>query len=382
VTVEQVAIPFAPTTSTLAHVWAEELRVPLDRLMRMHGASHVSIVRVHVRDSDGASGTGFTYTLGAGASVVLAMVRDVVAPALEGVALHELPRRLDAVAASTRRLGRTVFAPALSATDMAAWDLSGHCAGAPLARLLGAHELTPVPLYGSGRGANELDDAELVAQSVRYAESGLRTVKVRIGARPHERDLARVAAVREELPDVELLVDANERLDPSTADSLVRGLQELGVGWLEEPFPAEDIDSHRELASTGVRIAAGEHLVGRSELTSWSRTGAAQVLQPDAALCGGVTTAFGTAVALPEASVAFHSLPELHVHLASAAWNARLVEHFPLLDAALAEPLPWQEGSVVAPERPGLGIRWDDDVVAASRVGSTTTTASLRTGSV
>ena len=195
---------------------------------------------------------------------------------------------------------------------------------------------------------------------------------MRIGARPPERDLARLTAVRDALPDVQLFVDANERLTPPSAKALVPALLELGVEWLEEPFPAEDMDAHRELAqASGVRVAAGEHLVGVAEMVAWSSSGAAQVLQPDAALCGGVTTAHATAIALPDATVAFHSLPELHVHLASASPNAHLLEHFPILDAALGESLAWADGTVTAPDGPGTGLRWDEDVVASTCVATT-----------
>jgi L-alanine-DL-glutamate epimerase-like enolase superfamily enzyme len=181
-----------------------------------------------------------------------------------------------------------------------------------------------------------------------------------------------VTAVRKALPDLKLIVDANERLTPFAADALVPGLQELGIDWLEEPFPAEHMDAHRQLAqTTGVRIAAGEHLVGTAEMMAWSRSGAAQVIQPDAALCGGVTVAFATAVALPDTSVAFHSLPELHVHLAAASTNASLVEHFPLMDAVLEQPLPWTGGTVTPPATPGTGIRWNEEIVASTRLAST-----------
>ena len=97
----------------------------------------------------------------------------------------------------------------------------------------------------------------------------------------------------------------------------------------------------------------------------------AQVLQPDAALCGGVSSAVATATGLPDVPIAFHSLPELHVHLASALPNARLVEHFPLLDAVLERPLGWSDGTVTAPETAGLGLPWADDGVTATRIGTT-----------
>ena len=123
------------------------------RLIRLHGADDVHIVRVHVRDTDGRTGVGLTYTLGAGGTVVLAMVRDVLAPALEGVPLPQVQRTIEDVSRSTRRLGRAVLAPAVSATDIAAWDLCGLVRDLPLFRLLGGRQETGCRSTAPAEGA-------------------------------------------------------------------------------------------------------------------------------------------------------------------------------------------------------------------------------------
>src|SRR5690606_3618008 len=222
-------------------------------------------------------------------------------------------------------------------------------------------------------GSNVLTTAQLVEESRGYLAEGYPAVKLRIGARAPAADLARVAAVRAAVGDeVRLMVDGNERLDPTAALLLANGLADLGVYWLEEPFPAEDVAAHAALARRSpVAVAAGEHLVGRHEFAGYLRAGAASVLQPDAALTGGITETVRVC-ALAEAHgtpVALHSLPELHVHLAMGDPNVCYAEHFPVLGPLLAQPLAPTSGLVTAPDRPGHGILWDEDAVAAYPVG-------------
>jgi len=355
----------------LDRVTAALLEIPLDARMSAYG-SGVSVVLVTVTDVAGAVGTGFTYTLGLGAVAVATMVSDVLGPQLVGTRAADWDETYRRLQARTRRLGRAVFAPALSALDIAVWDLRAVRAGLPLYRLLGRAR-TDVTIYGSGRSGNVLTTAQLVEETCSYVADGYPAVKLRIGARTPGEDLARVAAVRAAVGDqVRLMVDGNERLDPVAALPLASRLSRLGIYWIEEPFPAEDLAAHAALARhSQVAVAAGEHLVGRHEFASYLRAGAASVLQPDAALTGGITEAVRIC-ALADAHgtpVAFHSLPELHVQLAMGDPNVCYIEHFPVLDPLLAQPLTPTSGRVTAPDRPGHGILWDEEAVAAYTVG-------------
>jgi len=355
----------------IARVAATVVEAPLDEHMRAYGSTRVAVMLVRITDGDGRTGTGFTYTLGLGAGIVAAMVREVLGPEIAGTAPADWDETSSRLAAATRRIGRGVFVPALSALDIAMHDLRGIQAGLPLYRLLG-REATRVPIYGSGRSSNRLDDDALLDGARRYLDEGYPAMKIRVGARDPAADVARVAAVRDVVgPGVRLMVDANEQLRPDTAAALVTGLAEVGVDWIEEPFVAEDVAAHAELAAgTGIPVAVGEHLVGPYEFDTYARGRAAALFQPDAALAGGVSAALRIAAVARAHGVpiAWHSLPELHVHLAMDDPIVSYVEHFPILDPLLAAPLSRDGGTVTAPGTPGHGIVWDEGAIAAMTV--------------
>lgn len=343
-------------------VRAELVAVPLAPELRAYGASVVDVVLVTVRDRDGAEGTGFTYTLGAGAGIVARMVDEVVTPALVGRRPGEWERARRDIAAATRRLGVSVFVPALSAVDIAVWDLRGVASGQPLHALLGVENPEPVPIYGSGRGSNGLTTDELVHNTLAYLADGYPAVKVRAGERALPEDVARLRAVRVAVGDgVRLMVDCNERMEPPDAQALSIRLADLGYLWIEEPLPAEQLTGFADLARRSpVAVATGEHLPGAATFAQYLATTSVAIYQPDAALCGGVTEALriGELVNAHGRSLAYHSLAELHVHLA-AVTGATYVEDFPILAGVLSEQLPVVDGAVRPPDRPGHGIAWD-----------------------
>jgi L-alanine-DL-glutamate epimerase-like enolase superfamily enzyme len=353
-------------TAAITDVRTELLVVPVEPRLRAYGSDVVNLVRVLVRDADGACGTGFTYTLGAGAGVVCRMIDDLIGPAIIGGRTDEWDDHRSRIAAGTRRLGRSVFTPALSAVDIAVWDLRGLQTNQPLYAVLGG-QARAMPIYGSGRGSNGLELDELVEQTLGYLSDGYPAVKVRAGARSPEADLERLRAVRAAVgDDVPLMVDCNEQLTLPDALWFGRRLADLGFRWLEEPLIAEDIEGHAVLAAQlDVPIAVGEHLVGRYEFAHHLRTTPIGIYQPDAALTGGIGEAMRIA-ALAEAgnrTINFHSLPELHVHLAAVCPNACYVEDFGILNGVLGEVLKPHDGSVEPPERSGHGIVWDTDAV-------------------
>jgi L-alanine-DL-glutamate epimerase-like enolase superfamily enzyme len=353
-------------THRIGAVEAVLLHVPLDRAMQAYGSSIVSVVLATVRDEEGRVGTGFTYTLNQGATVVTSMIVDVLAPLVVGTELDDWPATVAGVKKQTRRLGPAVFVPALSALDIAVWDLKAVEANLPLYALLG-RQRTTAAMYGSGRSSNSLSLHELVAGCMSYVDIGLSAIKLRIGARSPDEDGDRIRRVREAVgTDVTLMVDCNEQLSRSQAISLIPFLEECGIDWIEEPFPAEDVIAHAELAhATFIPIAAGEHLVGRHQFAEYLREGAATVWQPDAALTGGVTTALEVAELAADSGIpiAYHSLPELNVHLTMGDANVRWVEHFPILDPILTSPLVPADGLVTAPNGAGHGMEWDRDAI-------------------
>jgi L-alanine-DL-glutamate epimerase-like enolase superfamily enzyme len=197
-------------------------------------------------------------------------------------------------------------------------------------------------------------------------------VKLRAGVRPPAEDVARIAAVRAAVGDeIGIMVDANERLDLATAQWMAPRLADLGVVWFEEPVPSRHSDAYRKLADgSAPPLAVGEHVLGLAGFTEF--TASAPVWMPDVPLTGGVSE-FRRIDALAEAhgvSISPHFLPELHVHLVAVGRATTWLEHFPLLDDLLAETLMIKDGVAAPPERPGHGLVWDTDKVAARTVGT------------
>lgn len=341
-------------------------RIPLGVPRGGSGSTQVDLLHVTLDDDEGQSGTGFTYALGGGMEAVWAVIEHTVRPAVVGSTVDGWPQSRNRVWKETNRLGRDLALAALSAVDIAVWDLRSRRADLPLFRYLGVHH-DDVEIYGSGRSTHSMGTDELVQGVRSYVNEGYRAVKLRIGARTPADDVQRVAAVREAVGDgVQIMVDCNERLDVITARWIAPRLAELGVVWLEEPLPSEDIAGYAALARcTELPLAAGEHLHGRHEFLAYLRDGAASILMPDVPLTGGITEWLRLSTIADAYGVQLtpHFLPELHVHLAAATPNCHYIEHFPLLDDALLETLSISNGRTAPPERPGHGLRWNYDAL-------------------
>ena len=180
---------------------------------------------------------------------------------------------------------------AMSGIDIALWDIRGQAAGMPLYKLLGGSS-KPVPAYAGGVSLGYQDPAKLVEEARPLLAMGYKAVKLRVGDTP-KRDLARIAAVRKAYgDDLVILTDANTGYSLADARAAMPGMDDHGVGWLEEPFPAHDYRSYIEAKSYGlVPLAAGENHYTRFEFNRVIEDGAITVLQPDLSKTGGITEA-------------------------------------------------------------------------------------------
>jgi L-alanine-DL-glutamate epimerase-like enolase superfamily enzyme len=178
---------------------------------------------------------------------------------------------------------------AMSGLDQALWDLRGKAVGWPLYRLLGGAP-RPIPAYAGGVSLGYQPPAALVEEARALVAQGYRALKLRVGDTP-ARDLERVRAVREALGEaLAILVDANTAYTLDDARQVMPALDALGVGWLEEPFPAHDYRSYRVAAGFGrVPLAAGENHYTRFEFSRVIEDGAIRILQPDLSKTGGIT---------------------------------------------------------------------------------------------
>ena len=180
---------------------------------------------------------------------------------------------------------------AMSGIDLALWDIRGQAAGMPLYKLLGGSS-KPVPAYAGGVSLGYQEPAKLVEEARPLLAMGYKAVKLRVGDTP-KRDLARIAAVRKAFgDDLVILTDANTGYSLADARAAMPGMDDYGVGWLEEPFPAHDYRSYMEAKRFGlVPLAAGENHYTRFEFNRVIEDGAITILQPDLSKTGGITEA-------------------------------------------------------------------------------------------
>lgn len=323
---------------------------------------------VRVTDADGATGVGYSYTIGTGGPSVVALLERTLAPTLigrdaetiEGIWRDMLMRtRATAVGAITSL--------AMAAADTALWDLRCRRAGLPLRTMAGGARES-VPLYTTEGGWLHIEPEALVDDALAAREKGFLGSKIKIG-KPHlSEDRSRLAAVREATgPGYEIMTDANQCFVLSEAIRRARMLEEFGVGWFEEPMPADDLGAHAQLAArTSVPIAVGESMYSLSQFKDCLAMGAASIVQADVARVGGITPWLKIAHLAEAHNVAIcpHFLMELHVSLVCAVQNARWLEYIPQLDLIAPEGMTIEAGLARPSPAPGLGIGWDWDAIA------------------
>lgn len=351
-------------------------RLPLKRPFTSSRVTmtHRELVLVEVTTSDGNSGTGWCTTAGVGAAAADALITGYLAPMLIGMDprnTEQIWQRLWMECHAAGPGGITTLA--LSAIDIAMWDLKAKAAGEPLYRLLGGAR-SAVEVYASAINLH-LSTDELLAQTQGQLDKGYKAFKLKVGKAGLDEDRERVMAVRDLIgPHRQLMLDANQTWSPGEAIQRAPLLVDAAPLFLEEPLLSDTIEGHAALrAATGMPIAAGEQLCNRFEFWNYIRAGALDFLQPDVWKVGGITefvkiAALGAAAGIP---VSPHGALELSVHLAAALPNAIHVENIfglNLFDfGATAAPLAISRGRYELPETPGHGVLFDEDGFSAHR---------------
>lgn len=327
-------------------------------------ATTLVLVRLH---SGGTTGLGFTY----GDAATAELVRASLAERVMGMDALEPTRGWDVLRRALRNTGaRGIGAAALSAIDLAWWDLKARLLGLPLVRLLGARR-DAAPVYGSG-GFTSYSMRELTAQLTGWVEAGIPRVKMKIGTHPEE-DPARVEAARKAIgASAELFVDANGAFRVGEAIAMAHRLARFEVSWFEEPVSSDDRVGLRELrarAPPAQSIAAGEYGWEPTAFRDLLFDRCVDVLQADVTRCGGIT-GFLEVAALCEAfgiPLSGHTAPSMHLHVALAAPALRHLEYFhdhvrieQLLFEGVARP---SRGELRADlQRPGHGLELKESV--------------------
>ncbi|MFI7423979.1 enolase C-terminal domain-like protein [Nonomuraea sp. NPDC049684] len=351
--------------STIENAGAAAYRIPTDQpegdgMLAWRSTTMVVVTLT----AAGVTGTGWTYAPAAAASVVT----ELLAGVLTGADAADIPALHAAMVRQVRNAGRPgVAGYAVSAADVALWDLKARLLGLPLTRLFGAAR-PEVPLYGSG-GFTTYDDEATTAQLARWVhEQGIGRVKIKIGessgTRP-DRDLHRVALARRVIGDrAELYVDANGGYTAKQAVRLAERMREHDVTWFEEPVSSDDLPGLRLVRERAAPdVTAGEYGCDPAYFTRMCQAQAVDCLQVDATRCGGYTGWFAAAAiaAGHNLQVSAHCAPNLHLPAAAGTANLRHVEWFhdhQRIEAELFDGAADPSGGLARPrpDAPGHGL--------------------------
>ena len=341
-------------------------RIPLPQVLTdsMHGEMRAfEINTIRLRDSDGAEGVGYTFTVGRNGAAVDAVLRREIPEIMAGEEAEDIERLWKKAWWDLHYGGRggpTVLA--LSAFDIALWDLKAKRAGQPLWRALGGYD-AKVPCYAGGIDL-DLSADQLIEQTRGNLAKGFRAIKMKVGRARLSEDVEKMRAMREFLGDgFPLMADANMKWSADEAIRAARAFQPFDLTWLEEPTIPDDPAGHaRIVREGGLPIAAGENLRSLWEFKQYIAAGAVTYPEPDVTNCGGVTP-FMKIAHLAEAfnlPVTSHGAHDVTVHLLAACPNRSYLEaHGFGLERFIAEPLKIEDGFALAPDGPGHGIQFD-----------------------
>src|SRR5437588_4642859 len=329
------------------------------------------IVWLKLRTDDGIEGLGVTYFGGALTRTLRHAVDE-----LSALVIGDDPLRVEAIAQKVRGAAGSsgpagILTMAMSAIDVALWDLKGKALGLPLWQLLGGGR-DRVRTYASGALRRGLKLDEAVTAAGRLREKGYRQAKMQLGLpgiTTPSREIEQARLIREAVgPDMELMCDINQRWRPEQAIDIGRRVEDAGVGlfWLEDVTTADDypgLARIRDALSTPV--AGGEYVWGIAPFRHMLEARSVDVPMIDLVRVGGITqwlkvAGMAEAFNLPVVS---HLIPEVHVHLISAVPNGLTVEYMPWLVPLFKEVPVQQNGELAMPTKPGLGLEFDQPTV-------------------
>ena len=323
-------------------------------------------------DSDGVVGTGYSYTIGTGGPAMISLLRETLLPALIGREAEEIEGIWHSLLMVTHATSvGAITSLALATIDTALWDLRCRRADLPLWKMAGGAK-SSVPLYTTEGGWLHIETDELVRDALVMQAKGFGGAKIKIGKPSVAQDRSRLKAVRAAVgDDFQIMVDANQSFNLSEAKRRSDMLAEFGIGWFEEPMPADDVGAHVSLnAYSRVPIAVGESMYSLSQFKDYLQMGGCSIVQADVARVGGITPWLKIAHLAEAFNVAIcpHFLMELHVSLTCAVNNAPMLEYIPQLNEITSSPLDIRGGIAHAPMSVGLGIDWDWSAINARAV--------------
>jgi L-alanine-DL-glutamate epimerase-like enolase superfamily enzyme len=320
---------------------------------------------VDIETAGGVTGMGYLFGFGPGIRSIAACLEDCIIPHIRGKDAAAVEEIWDELWTLTMTYGRGGIATmAMSAVDIALWDAVGKRADLPLHRLWGHHR-AKIPTYGSGC-FRDLGGDGMIAKAQHFVAMGYKAIKMQV-AHVHtlDQDLDNVRRMREALgPSIDIMIDANMGWTADVAIEMGRKFQPYDIYWLEEPVPADDFEGYRRVAEAiDIPVVAGETHFTHYDLRPFLTDPCLPILQPDP-MHGGLTDMRKTAALADSAGIAIapHLFPELNVQALASIPNGVWCENMHLTDDVWIDPPDVADGFITAPERPGHGLRFKEDL--------------------
>ncbi|MEE2689052.1 MAG: mandelate racemase/muconate lactonizing enzyme family protein [Pseudomonadota bacterium] len=329
------------------------------------------IVILRLRVDDGLEGIGVTFYGGAMTGSLKVALEELAA-----LTVGDDPLRIEHIVAKLRTSAGDhcgpggIFTLALSAIDIALWDIKGKALNQPLWRLLGGHR-DRVPTYASGSLRRGLTDDQAQKAAHILVDKGFREMKTQMalpGNPTPEDEIRRVRVVREAIgSNVKLMCDINQRWRPEQAIDIGSRIEDIGLFWLEDVTTADDYGGLARV-STALKtpIAGGEYLWGIGPFRQMIEARSVDIVMVDIVRAGGFSqwmkiAGMAEAFNLPIVS---HVMPEILVHAVAACPNGLTVEYMPWMLCLYEETPAIENGELILPERPGLGLTFDEKAIA------------------
>ena len=328
-------------------------------------------VALRLRTDDGIEGIGVTLYGGRMSRSLHAAVEELAALTVgeDPMRIEHIVQKLRKAAADSGPAG--IFTLALSAIDTALWDIKGKALDQPLWKLLGGHR-DRIPTYASGSLRRGLTDKQAQQAARTLLQKGFREMKTQMalpGNPTPAEEVRRVRVVRDAIgPDVRLMCDINQRWRPEQAIDIGSRIEDVGLFWLEDVTTADDFAGlARVTAALRTPVAGGEYVWGIVPFRHMIEARSVDIVMIDLARVGGVTqwmkvAAMAEAFNLPVVS---HVMPEMLLHMVAACPNGLTVEYMPWMLALYEETPAIENGELVLPHKPGLGLKFDEKALAS-----------------
>jgi L-alanine-DL-glutamate epimerase-like enolase superfamily enzyme len=351
------------------------LRTPADNPLVVGipvGDATREFVTLELDTDEGIQGIGVTFFGGP----LTAALKEAVDSLCELV-IGEDPMPVEAISTRLRRAAGSagpggIFTLALSAIDIALWDIKGKALGQSVCSLLGGYRQR-VPTYASGALMRPFNVEYLAEAGPRLVSLGFKQMKMQLGAEPTvAREVERVRVMRESVgDDIDLMCDINQLWNVNQAIEIGRRVEEYHLFWLEDVVAHDDYPGLARVADAlTTPIAAGEYHYGITPFRHMLEARSIDIVMIDLLRVGGITqwrkvAGMAEAFNLPVVS---HLVPEIHVHLVAAIPNGLTVEYMPWTQRLFEETPALEDGELVVPQKPGLGLEFSRDTIKQYQV--------------